>query len=911
MLEDSNIRLAKEFGCENPYVKNPKYNFPLVKDIDPEYDPDTHLYLSGYNSLNYDMTMLALYFAEVFTDRGFEPTTPEIMRAYNDELFSPFFKPCMPDRLKYVYTNDPQDIRRFDTYKIGNKYLKSEGWNTTNPAFYIYKSMQQSGRHIDIARLNEKQSRVALKRLLGMLGLQIMEPTVDLSSKGTSQPFELKDIANLIAYNTSDVIGLKLLSKEGVYESTMALKRQMLLDYPELIFNDDGTYKPDKKSMRRNRLTINSTSAQFAANCLCPYGSLGDIDAVSFNYPSEIKAKELGITQTNVLQDTIDFIETRMRPLVKSPKGQEIIDRLYDVIDMYKTIQGKDFNSSHDEDGHTTYDINFFAERINTPYMDPNGEPADCYVTFSIGGIHGAQYNRKKYQDDVDEFERKQGLYQKVIEQYGDALTLISDIKPNGKPCKRKTVEIDGEIYPVTMFLKSSSTMKKAEFKAEFTNPKRPELFPKDAKGVRKLNDKYKITSFGVVNHEDFTSYYPCMLMNLSAYLNEGLGYDRYEEIFNNKQKFGEMKDDPKYSKEERKKFSIMRNGTKLVLNSASGGSDTNHNSSIRMNNRIISMRIIGQLLAWRIGQAQSLAGAKVVSTNTDGLYTIMEEELNNKILEIESKAAHVGIEPEVMYLVSKDANNRFEGHVTGHTGNSLTDVKVTVASGGSLACRKGPDPTKSLDHPAITDWALTEFLKWKALSGRLDEYVPEIGMKLLTEIASSEISDKKKRMTMFQNVIASSPNTGCYNFATSEPITEQNHLTIQAIPMQHYNRVFCVDPSKVPDDKKDRIYYLSAAYVRINDASDASPLAIKVIRDINKDTEALTRGTPKIKKIKGINQTQPCMIVNEDLDYTDFDTDWLDYNYYNKALQDTYTKNWQNEGEKIVTSDDDDDDEE
>jgi hypothetical protein len=45
-------------------------------------------------------------------------------------------------------------------------------------------------------------------------------------------------------------------------------------------------------------------------------------------------------------------------------------------------------------------------------------------------------------------------------------------------------------------------------------------------------------------------------------------------------------------------------------------------------------MRIIGQLFSWRIGQAQVIAGARVPSTNTDGLYTAdLDETTNNTIL--------------------------------------------------------------------------------------------------------------------------------------------------------------------------------------------------------------------------------------------------------------------------------------
>ena len=59
-------------------------------------------------------------------------------------------------------------------------------------------------------------------------------------------------------------------------------------------------------------------------------------------------------------------------------------------------------------------------------------------------------------------------------------------------------------------------------------------------------------------------------------------------------------------------------------------------------------MRIIGQIFAWRIGQAQVYEGARIPSTNTDGLFTIMDETLNNKILDEQSKHINVDIEPEL-----------------------------------------------------------------------------------------------------------------------------------------------------------------------------------------------------------------------------------------------------------------------
>lgn len=946
--QETNLFLAQMFGMRHPACPGFSSNYSFPMDIDPGFNEEQHWYACGYNSLNYDMTILALYLAEIFyaksepDEKGitvketFGRTTPAIIREYNDELFDPHFKPCMPARLRYSYAHDPAEQKRFSTYRINGKFLKDDGWRNDNPAFHIYQNMVKTGRHIDIARLNEKQARVALKRLLGMLGDKIMEPNIDLSQKnGQSLLSDFELVKNIFAYNVSDVIRLPHLFQHKVYRAKFILKRQMLKTYPELVFNNNGQYKPDMKTLRYNRLTINSTSAQLAAGSLCPYGALGDTNCVSFNYPAEKKAEELGITVTNVLQDTIDFIETRMRPLAmksKDPRSMEIISSLYKVIDMYGSMEGKDFNSSHAEDGCTTYSVDAFASNVCLCYMGPDGRPSSCYVNFSIGGIHGAEYNKALFESDLAAFNKKQYLYKKVREIYGDAINLVIDVNAKGKTVKRKFVEItDGDYpgtYPVSDFLKSGSTLKKASYKKEFLEPSPPMLFPvKD--GKPELNKKYVWTSFGLMNHEDFTSYYPRMLMMLMAFWNINLGYDRYEEIFNNKTDYGFLMkeknahmteeqaliyeglrkatqldiDRLNISEEERNLYVILREGTKLVLNSASGTADSEKDNPIRMNNRILTMRILGQLFAWRIGQAQALEGAKVVSTNTDGLYTDMEENLNNQILYREAEAAHVEIEPERVFLVSKDANNRIEC--------KPNTYKIIGAGGGTLGCYKGPSPDKALAHPAIMDWAMGHFLIYKAKKGAIDEYEPSTVMAMMKNEAAQEFSDTVKYLIMFQNITASSPNVGCYHFATKEPVTGANIDTIEPIFLHHYNRVFYVDPEKVPEDKKKNIVYIAAAYVRPHGKTEESrtniPLAIKVIKDMNGDRNILAKGAAKIKKLNGIELDTPCMIVNEQLSRADFDPAWLDYEYYAKVLGKTYKKSWQNVESGIRDEDDND----
>ncbi|MEU6261886.1 hypothetical protein, partial [Saccharopolyspora shandongensis] len=75
--EDSNRHLAEIVGLSNADQVNdlsevsgyPPELRPVC-DTDPGYDPIRHPFVAGYNSMNYDTTMLALYLNEVFPNPG-------------------------------------------------------------------------------------------------------------------------------------------------------------------------------------------------------------------------------------------------------------------------------------------------------------------------------------------------------------------------------------------------------------------------------------------------------------------------------------------------------------------------------------------------------------------------------------------------------------------------------------------------------------------------------------------------------------------------------------------------------------------------------------------------------------------------------------------------------------------------
>lgn len=916
--EDANRRLAMTFGLSDAKVINDPDSdstyppeFRITCDTDPDYDEDTHPFLMGYNSFNYDTTMLAAYLYEAFprvqAEKGsfqwitpFQPVSARLMRDFNNRLFSDQFKKSMPSALTVMP-------------------VAYGGYTETNyrdARWCIRKAMLMTGRHLDVARLNEKQQHVGLKRLVGMLGGQILESQKLRPDQDTI--YNIDEFLDLLAYNASDCVNLKqYVFDNPAYKGQFILKKSMLKTYPELVYQKrSDAYAPDirPQSVRRDRLTADSSAAQIATRALCPYDHLTDIPVVSFLYPSEQKSKELGIPRVNVLEEIKKFFYKNF----PQPGLRAEFDRIYNY---YKSIEGKNFNASenyrHDyPDGDPCANIAVLSKAdTNLFYYDKDGKPTSCFVNFSIGGIHGAEYNKELYDADMEDFLLELELYGKVQQMYPNPVDLR----------KAKVVEIimpDGSTrtYPYKRFLTSKSTMNKAEYKD--IQEKRPMLFKSEPGGAVKLNPKYTFTSADVSNHEDFTSYYPNLLRMMSAFFNPGLGYDRYAEVFDNKQNYGflmkkknadlsqENADKYKHlrvatglpleplhiSDEERDLYDILRNGTKLILNSASGAADANFESNIRMNNQIISMRCIGQMFSWRIGQAQALAGARIISTNTDGLFTVLEETLNNAILEQESKDIGVEIEPELTYLISKDSNNRLEmNHQTGN---------IDRASGGSLACREGPDPTKSLAHPALLDWALSEYLvvashglHGLSLSNNFDDTT---GMNIIR--SASKRFDKVKQMLLFQNVLASSVGSVTYIFSTVDGAPHQ------PIWMQHYNRVFIVK-----DRTKGAVHLhqavsrvITPATVRKRKANNEraiqhDPIALQVLnlngvteRDIDAGREA------SIKKVTNIEEDWYMLVVNKDLKYlsdaeVDFILDNLDYDKYLTLLRNSFQDNWRN----------------
>lgn len=953
-----NLDLARMFGLSdadsvNDPTSTSSYDTPgasflrPVCDTDPEYDPfNAHPYFAGYNSFNYDTTMLAIYFMESFAhlpralregkqaDFQFSPPEARLLRSYNDEMFQEPFKSYMP------------------RYLTDGRVAGGRKWASTPNK--IRNAMINSGRHLDVARLNEAQQRVGLKRLLGGLGRQILESDKLDSHNATVET--LSDLYELLAYNVSDVVGLAKLFEHPTYSSGFDLKKGLIDEYPETIYEkskNGHTPNIHPKAVRRGRLTPDASSAKLVGLILSPYGNLTDIEGVSFMYPSEMVAKERGIERVNVLEECRRFF-------YESITDQSARDQFDQVYAYYKSIEGKNFNAS--EEYANSYPRGGVAATLaeipkapnNLPYFHTDGSPSTCFATFSTGGIHGAEANWAQFHEDTEKWQERNEKLWAVQKAFPDPLVV--------RTTKGGVTLPDGRVVQYSEVLTGKSTIKALtemsqafdevhpgwrdepdhgswyeEYYSVVTRfpgigykptEADPVMFKKSPDGSTKLNAKYTFTSMAQAIHEDFTSYYPNMLRNMSTFYNAELGEDRYAKILADKDRYGQMMKDPSLTPEEKTRLGVLRNGTKLILNSASGAGDTTHHTPIRVNNSIISMRIIGQLFSWRIGQAQTLAGARIISTNTDGLYSVLDEETNNRVLAEQQALINVEIEPEPLIIVSKDSNNRLELDVPSDPDTPIWEAGIVSASGGTLACHQEPQPTKSLAHPAVLDWALARYLRyaaggfiptWRDSPISLVEPMDRrLGKQLLHEAIRE--NDPVLAARLFQNVIVASNGKITIPFASDpiDPIDPDPEAITNPRTLQHYNRMFIVHQGKpgavslraagawvvnpasklkrrkdgLPPVHTDRVamgILHANGYTRTHvDASQSGRQLLPQDQDV------------AVRRISGIDPSWSILIENGDLLCMEEAAlrdllGCLDLDVYLDMLASTYEKNWMN----------------
>lgn len=166
------------------------------------------------------------------------------------------------------------------------------------------------------------------------------------------------------------------------------------------------------------------------------------------------------------------------------------------------------------------------------------------------------------------------------------------------------------------------------------------------------------------VLHLDWSSFYPTMARKLELYKTSD-GVDRYSSIIerrleikstlsHDRTTWGEAEWDMHYEED----------GLKFILNNATGaGNMHNKYALLPVDNKTLSMRLIGNMLIWCLGQRLAQAGAFIISTNTDGLYiTGIDFDTCKQVTEKYVEDYGMPVDPEVIgRFINRDTSNRIE----------------------------------------------------------------------------------------------------------------------------------------------------------------------------------------------------------------------------------------------------------
>ena len=563
------------------------------------------------------------------------------------------------------------------------------------------------GNHVDVAFLNETKIEggrptVGLKTLVGILGGSIIES--ESNKTGHS-----KSIYSDILYNINDIAELKHTVFPGFLANKFKIKKNLLEKYPHL--KDCG-------------VTVNSTSAKFVEFIIAPDKQIEDTPTVTYLYPAKHKAKELSVEQKDMLEDTWNWYMENVFGQIRKTNPKAAANHLAkftSIYQYYDSFRGKNWNEStnhvfaHGIPAQTKLERKR-ADRtygVILPFIDKYGRESSSYVRFSIGGIHGAEINQRQLDQDrakIKELKEKYGYISKLPKKACSKALLNLIIAQSRTSYKNHPVRCSHEI---PYFFQNTEPVDEILDPEDFS----PYMCQKAKhfEGIydyqEELLDRYKYTSSGYSVHQDFVSYYPLLMIMLGTF-HDGQGKDPYEEVKDSRVAIKAMLKVYEFGTKQWDDTNNEQEGYKLILNSASGILDGSHDTNLRANNKAIAMRSIGQMCTFRIGMALALEGATIPSSNTDGIYALnISLDRNKEIVEKELRSLYIDIDPEEMYLVSKDANNRIE----------IVDGKVTSARGGTLTSWKGARVDNSLSHPALVDRILTDYLQDADLMGPVD----------------------------------------------------------------------------------------------------------------------------------------------------------------------------------------------
>lgn len=888
----------------------------------------------------------------------------------------------------------------------------------------IFMKLQQSPQTIDIQILNEKLRNASLKRLSAQMGFQILT-----SNKLTDEAqtiTNLDDVAELIAYNVSDVLNSKQLFELKSYQNPFETGSKMLARYQERF---KGLYlKRDTTSAKfiekviapsvEDKLVddpklelvfpmsdgylINKNAITALQQLLSIYNQLPNneqkisVENISrFDQQSEmtslLKTILPIITQTKLATDfdynrAIESIlsDPKFRyiwPLFQYGNGQRNLYFKDNVLQIdlveYFNFRFLDiyYKKYHDSMYHDAYiylktlnwhDVSDKRKRHEIVYSLPNalhsganilmpkGKPV--LTKISVGGAHGSFIDRASYETKLKDIQAEnqalttaltaiQKFYfdlAKALKHHdksiaknphqpevADPKILDLDIEDLAAILVRNTKKKPTAKSPVGGFSHNepqdiinlvpsdytTGTYKSAKFK-------KPKKLPNITKYTSTIDTKQAV-------HIDISSYYPTLIALLHVFSSKdehGNQIDLYGELLNDRLKIKSSlpEDLSTWSDKDYYNQSIELLD-KLLLNSASGAADADYDNNIVVGNKIMRMRLSGQIIITILAFLISEADGVPNSVNTDGIYSndISLDEAN-QIIKSWAKTFNLSADGEIIdHFISKDSNNRLEIVYSEKAGKEI----VASASGGTISHHKGTNADKNIALPPIIDKTLVEYLyQHKTPLDTFDEpwvwqYINDIrdqeflkqhqlvteafsnsDMKERAEILQNARDSLSKTLTFFQHIVTSNPNK--LRFITFE---DDNGKPIYKSPI---NRVFFIDPNcidEIPESPfKQNLHPTLMKLIVINKTVNENPEAVAIAKTtglINRhDVQELLAQHGHISE-SAISNIDPEIIVtiqNQDLKYTNPDIlNCLDIDAYVKIVK----IQWENWSQKHLTN--------
>lgn len=234
------------------------------------------------------------------------------------------------------------------------------------------------------------------------------------------------------------------------------------------------------------------------------------------------------------------------------------------------------------------------------------------------------------------------------------------------------------------------------------------------------------------VIHVDFKSYYPTLNILLGVYKTGDV--DNYYLARESRYELKDMLTEELFETDRAMYDDIdeKQDSRKLVLNGATGGSNQHKERDkvdLPLDNATLSMRILGNLFIYVLGQRFTNAGGLVISTNTDGLYVYgVSMEDAERVVDDFYKTYGLELDPEhVDRMINKSANERME----------IYSNKTVI--GGDLKRSLGDriDLRSKINYPRVSGKAVIEYMQSR------DTWLMEpIDVKYLKTLVSRQLED-------------------------------------------------------------------------------------------------------------------------------------------------------------------------